>query len=309
MKLKSWCAVTAVMMGAFACGHPGGGTTAALATDHDLVDPSIAEPAVFLPGVISTEANELNCALAPDGSMVVFSVRIDGRNTLVASQRDGDGWAERETLPFSGSAADVDPYFSADGERLYFSSNRPRDANDRAADSDIWWVERTTDGEWGEPKQVEGVNSPDMDEYYTSISSSGAFFFSVFPDHGSPGDIFRADLVEGGYGTPVRVGGGVSTEHNEHDPFIAPDESYLIFTSNRPLGFGRGDLWVVFRESDGGWTEAVNMGSRINTDAYEYCAMLSPDQKTLFFTRNSGGNGDIYQVDAAVLEELRAQVP
>ena len=86
---------------------------------------------------------------------------------------------------------------------------------------------------------------------------------------------------------------------------MAPDGSYLIFTSNRENGHGRGDLWVVFRNPDGSWSDAVNMGPKINTSAYEYCAMLSPDGKYLFFTRNEGGNGDIYWVDASVIDEFR----
>jgi len=309
MKRNYWCAAMALLVASLACGQTGGGIEEASAVTGVGDDATAAEPTIFGPGVVSTEANELNCAMAPDGSMVVFSEWKDGSNTLMVSRREGDGWGAREVLPFSGSASDVDPYFSADGTRLYFSSKRPRDADDRAGDSDIWWVERSASGQWGEPVPVEGVNSPDMDEYYTSISSSGALFLSVFPEHGSPGDIFRADPVEGGYASPERIGGGVSTEHSEHDPFIAPDESYLIFTSDRPEGFGRGDLWVVFRKSDGGWSEAVNMGPAINTRAYEYCAMLSPDGRQLFFTRNAGGNGDIYRVDAAVIEELQAAVP
>lgn len=294
-----------MLIAAIGCGQAGDEKAAAAGVG----DEASFEPRVFGPGVLSTEANELNCALAPDGSMVVFSEWKDGQNTLMASRRVGESWGEREVLPFSGTASDVDPFFSADGKRMYFSSKRPRAVDDHTGDSDIWWVERSLDGEWGEPLPVEGVNSPDMDEYYTSISLKGAFFFSVFPEHGSPGDIYRADPLDGGYATPERVGGEVSTEHSEHDPFIAPDESYLIFTSDRPQGFGRGDLWVVFRNADGGWSGAINMGPDINTDAYEYCAMLSPDGSRLFFTRNAGGNGDIYEVDASVIEGLRADLP
>jgi Tol biopolymer transport system component len=309
MKRNYWFAAMVLLVISMACGQAGGGIEEASVVTAVGDDSTTAEPTIFAPGVVSTEANELNCAMAPDGSIVVFSEWKDGSNTLVASRREGDGWGAREVLPFSGSASDVDPFFSADGTRLYFSSKRPRDADDQTGDSDIWRVERSASGEWGEPVLVEGVNSPAMDEYYTSISSNGALFLSVFPEHGSPGDIFRADPVEDGYASPERIGGGVSTEHSEHDPFIAPDESYLIFTSDRPEGFGRGDLWVVFRKSDGGWSEAVNMGPMINTEAYEYCAMLSPDGRELFFTRNAGGNGDIYRVDAAVIEELRSHAP
>lgn len=263
-------------------------------------------PELFAPGVLSTDANELNCALSPDGSLVVFSERRDGRNMLMAVARQSGGWGDRSVLPFSGSASDVDPVFSADGGRLYFSSTRPTDEDDQLGDSDLWYVPRLADGSWGAPAPVAGVNSPDSDEYYTSLSASGVLYFSVFPEHGAPGDIFRAaPLGDEGYGPPERIGEPVSTEHSEHDPLIAPDESYLIFTSDRPGGHGRGDLWVVFRTPGGGWSEAVNMGPEINTGGYDYCAMLSPDGRSLFFTRNDGGNGDVYWVSVDVIERHR----
>ena len=238
MKLRSCCAALVIVMSSAGCGQSGERVAPGPDGEAGGGRSAAGEPVIFAPGELSTDANELNCALAPDGSVVVFSEWRDGRNTLMESRREGDGWGERKVLPFSGSASDVDPYFSADGTRLYFSSKRPRDADDEIGDSDIWWVERSASGEWGEPALVEGVNSPDMDEYYTSISTRGSLYLSIFPEHGSPGDIFRADPVEGGYSAPERVGGGVSSKHSEHDPFIAPDESYLFFTSDRPQGYG-----------------------------------------------------------------------
>jgi Tol biopolymer transport system component len=262
-------------------------------------------PELLGPELLSTSSNELNCAFSPDGSMLVFSEWNQGLNTLMAISRQDDGWGERKVLPFSGSWSDVDPVFSNDGSRLYFSSKRPSDDDDQNYDSNLWYVQQTEAGGWGEPALVAGVSSPEMDEYYTSISLSGTLYFSVFREHGSPGDIYRSDLLADGYAPPELVAEPVSSEHSEHDPLIAPDGSYLIFTSDRPGGIGRGDLWIVFRTPDGGWSEAQNMGPEINTEGYDYCAMLSPDQRYLFFTRNTGGNGEIYWVDAKVIDQLR----
>jgi Tol biopolymer transport system component len=225
-------------------------------------------------------------------------------NTLMAISRQDDGWGTRMVLPFSGSWSDVDPVFSTSGSRLYFSSKRPLDDADQTFDSNLWSVQLENGG-WGAPTPVAGVNTPDMDEYYTSISLDGTLYFSVFGEHGSPGDIYRSDPLSDGFAPPELIGEPVSSEHSEHDPFIAPDESYLIFTSDRPGGLGRGDLWIVFRSTDGGWSEARNMGPMINSEGYDYCAMLSPDQRYLFFTRNAGGNGDIYWVDSKVIDLLK----
>ena len=34
---------------------------------------------------------------------------------------------------------------------------------------------------------------------------------------------------------------------------VKPDESYVVFASGRPGGFGQGDLFVSFRQPDGAW--------------------------------------------------------
>ena len=55
--------------------------------------------------------------------------------------------------------------------------------------------------------------------------------------------------------------------YNNLFPFIAPDESYLIFTSDRKGNFGGGDLYISFHNIDTDtWTEPINMGAPINTD-------------------------------------------
>ena len=144
-------------------------------------------------------------------------------------------------------------------------------------------------------------------------------------------DIYWTKLVDGVYTEPVNVGEAINSQASEGDLFVAPDESYIIFvSSDRPFAFGRGDLYVSFRKEDGTWTSAKNMGEGINTEYTEYCPVVSPDGRYLFFTsyrtvdddptagrtyddireayRKPGtGLGDIYWVDAGVIDKLRAQ--
>ena len=92
---------------------------------------------------------------------------------------------------------------------------------------------------------------------------------------------------------------------------VAPDESYLIFSSRDRAGYGSGDLFVSFRTADGGWTEPKNMGSTINTDELEFCPMVSPDGRWLSFSRRYGDScptttdAEIYWMDASIIEALR----
>jgi hypothetical protein len=85
-------------------------------------------------------------------------------------------------------------------------------------------------------------------------------------------------------------------------PCIAPDESCLIFCSGRSDGsYGKADLWVSFPHEDGSWSTPINLGGNINTSDSEGFPSLSYDGKHIFFDRN----GDIYWVDAKIIEDLK----
>ncbi|MCP4723396.1 MAG: hypothetical protein GY863_00090, partial [bacterium] len=75
----------------------------------------------------------------------------------------------------------------------------------------------------------------------------------------------------------------------------------------RPGGYGSADLYICFRQSDGTWSDPVNMGANVNSNGYDYCAILSPDEKHLFFSSSRTGNGDVYWVDAKIIEELKPE--
>ena len=61
-------------------------------------------------------------------------------------------WTSPVVAPFSGKFGDLEPAFSPDGMKLYFSSNRPIDGSE-PKDYDIWVVEKTN-GRWSDPRTV-----------------------------------------------------------------------------------------------------------------------------------------------------------
>jgi len=90
-------------------------------------------------------------------------------------------------------------------------------------------------------------------------------------------------------------------------PFIAPDESYLLFSSYRLNN--QQDIFISFRLSDGTWTEAYNLGETINLDRGERFPAVSPDGKYLFFTRwVSPDNEDVMWVSANIIDDIKKEV-
>jgi len=170
------------------------------------------------------------------------------------------------------------------------------------------------DGNWSKPKTIVSWSEPinagsnintSGDEYYISFTDAGTMFFasdghprkdSSRSDH----DIYYAKYIDNEFQEPVLLDSAVNTSGYEADVFVAPDESYLIFCSTRDGGYGKGDLYISFKDADENWTDAINMGVEINSEHYEYCPSVTKDGKYLFYTSNQ----DIYWVDTEIINDL-----
>lgn len=163
---------------------------------------------------------------------------------------------------------------------------------------DIWYCKRTSDG-WSAPQNIgKPVNSA-QDETYPWITENGTMYFASSREGGmGDKDLYFSRLKKGQYSKPVHLGDAINSQFGEGDAYIAPDESYLIVCSwGRLDSHGRGDLYISFKKRDGTWSKVANMGDTINTAATEYCPVVSPDGKYLFYT----SGGDIKWVDAKII--------
>lgn len=270
-------------------------------------DPPGLEPRLFAPGTVSTDQHEVGVAFSPDGREVFFSRFRPGLGYVVMRMFEESGsWAGPEVASFSGSYSDVDVSFSPDGQRLFYISKRPLTRG--AAPSEgyqIWSLERSEEG-WGEPYPLGRHVNMGPRQLYPTATASGALYFNSSSRGYGQGDFFRAEVGSGGYGVARNLGPSVNSEYDETDAFVSPDDSYLIFTSvNRPDGFGNGDLYISFRDTDGYWVPAINMGPEVNGPFSEFCPTVSPDGKFLFFTSRRRGTDDIYWIDARILDRYR----
>ena len=131
------------------------------------------------------------------------------------------------------------------------------------------------------------------------------YIFSV-ADPGGVGqfDLYMVRNEPNGYSDPDNLK-TLNTRFNEWDPYIAPDESFLIFCSTKPEGMGRDDLYISFRDQNGNWCPPVNMGDRFNSPDSENRPYVTNDGRFLFYASSRRGNRDIYWVDAKIIEELK----
>lgn len=266
------------------------------------------KPEIFAPGVVSTEKRELNSVFTPDGNEFFFSYsKPDGEYTIMVMRRINNRWTLPQVAAFSKVFSNVDMCVSYDGKKLFFGSNRPLSEKNTVKDGfDIWMVKKEGQ-EWGKPINLGPEVNAGRHQIYPSVARNETLYFQSRREGNVGGsDIYRSEYGSGQYKKPKNLGRAINTEANEGDVCVAPDESFLIVSSSgRPDSYGKGDLYISIRQKDGSWSYAENMGETINSSETEYCPMLSPDGKYLFFTSRKSGNGDIYWVDARSIQNLR----
>lgn len=298
-------------------------------------EPRVSEPRLWGEGVISTRDDEFGAQIIasrpgdPEGDTVFFDKTVPRSQlyTILVSHRAGGHWNPPEVAPFSGTWRDSDPVFSADGKRIFFVSDRPRQGKP-VQDFDIWTVERTASG-WSEARHLDGPPNGEGSEYFASTTRDGTLYFTS-NRAGSKGgiDIWRSRLVDGRYAEPENLGDAINgPAWTNIEALVAPDESYLLIGA-----FGRGSdpgdcgLFVSYRK-DGVWQPAQSLLSGVNSPARDYSPRFSPDGRSLFFASERGlptqprtrplthrelvdamhstlnGLGNIYQID------LKAALP
>jgi len=288
----------------------------------------ITQPKLFSDTQVSTGDYESHPAFDVARRVVYFVKSTPNRRfgAILSSPYEG-AWSLPALVPFTGKYSDRSPFLTPDGARLYYSSDRTADDYDGAVakgDFDIWYVERKADSTWSEPKTLAAVNGP-ANEGDPALAKDGTFYFTSDRTGGKgQNDLWRCRVVNGNLGPAENLGDSVNTVGNESDPRVAPDQSYMIFTSDRPGGRGGLDLYVAYRRGDH-WSQAVNLGEPVNSAADELSPCISPDGEYFFWTscrsmfdvtrdrrweysellgrlrRSRNGLGDIYQIDLSAL--------
>lgn len=224
----------------------------------------------------------INAAFTPDGHTVYFSKSHGGwvGLTIFESHLQGGKWSSPEVAPFSGIFRDTDPAVSPDGKRLVFASMRDPSGNSATKYSLFQVALPFSKSAPIEPLSSE-INSGDS-ILYPSFAADGTLYFIRSMDKVTR--IFRSIYREGRYAAPELVSlPGDSTTVFDSDPSIAPDQSFLVFASNRPDSLGSNDLYISFREGEK-WCSPIHFGEPINSTQAELATALSPDGKTLYFT-------------------------
>lgn len=242
---------------------------------------------LFAENVISTNLYERDMALSPGGDEIVFTLSDykQARHCLVIIKKTGQKWGAKEILPFSGRYHDMEPFFAADGNRLFFASDRPMDSDSTRSDYNIWVSKRTADG-WGEPEPLPSTINSANNEFYPAVSKNNNLYFTAVRQNGvGSEDIFLSRFADGDYLEPEPLDTNINTATYEFNAYVSPDEDLLVFSSyGRQDDLGGGDLYISRKDKDGQWMPAVNMGPLVNSDRLDYCPYIDYPRGNFYFT-------------------------
>ncbi|BBM00132.1 PD40 domain-containing protein [Microbulbifer sp. GL-2] len=239
-------------------------------------------PEVFAPGIVSKDHGDWTGSFTPDMKEYYFG-RYNNKtkkSTKIVFKYANGQWRESEI------DVDVGGFISPDGNTMH-DGNQYRER---------------IDGDWSELKSLGSVFEK-ISIMSLTVSNNGTY---VFDERDRVGTLRYSRIVDGEREAPRPFGKEINTGKWTAHPFIALDESYIIWDSERRGGFGGVDLYISFREKDGSWGAAINFGDKINTSGADSGAKVTPDGKYLFFNRQiSADDYDVYWVDAQIIETLR----
>ncbi|MEQ8205485.1 MAG: hypothetical protein RIA65_04860 [Woeseia sp.] len=262
-------------------------------------------PQLFLPGAVSSELPEFAVTFAPDGNEVYFN-RTNAERTelkIYRSRKVGGRWSPPNVVSFSGEYRDVDPFITADGRRLYFSSNRPRKGTDGSSFS-TWYVERTANG-WSEPIDPGPPLNSNATDIYVTATRDGLLVFNSQRD--GVNRVYTARETSGVWQDPQPLRfGSVESAGN---PRISADGEYMLMVQVQERTGP--DLFYSCKYDDG-WREPVALPAIINSEFADFAPAIDPAGESLFFTSERPGMlgpqpagvrppGDIYKVSLAAV--------
>ena len=195
-------------------------------------------------------------------------------------------------------------------DRLYFTSSRaestgglydPSGGDDLKYGiyrSDLYFTEHQN-GVWRSAEKMGDVLNSARHELLYGFSTDGQRMFFLSGSSDVSGDLIIDTFSVYNEGSMIASRyGPFSPSDGDRDLYVFSD-SVMLFSSNRPGGFGGYDLYYSLKHA-GNWGSAVNLGGVINSFYDERCPFLARNGRKLFFSSNnlkSIGGLDIFEAN------------
>lgn len=191
---------------------------------------------------------------------------------------------------------DYGPVLSADEYELLFTSSRPgttggkTDPYDGHYYEDIYRSFRL--GKTWTPSENLGapINTSGHDASIALSPDGQSLIFYRYQEgslsQAGTGDLYQSKLSGERWSNPEVLSNRINSSEWEPSACLFNDGKTMVFSSNRPGGFGGLDLYFSKLLPTGEWAMAVNAGPTINSAYDEDAPFIHPDGHTLYFSSN-----------------------
>lgn len=189
--------------------------------------------------------------LSSDGQkMLIYIGEANNTGNIYSSLKNNNGWGSPEKLgkEINSGAMESTASLSSDETVMYFASDRPGGFGGK----DIYKVEKQADGSWGKPQNLGAeINTP-FDEDAPFIHPDKKTLFFTSNGHNSIGgnDIFKSVLEKDKWSKPENLGYPINTVFNDGYFVITANGKKAYFSSDRPGGAGKQDIYSIILPDD-----------------------------------------------------------
>ena len=267
---------------------------------------------------VNSERDEYLAALTADEMELIFTVRVPRSEKTIcafcqteedfyASHKENGKWQPRYPLaaPINTGYNEGAQAISPDGRYLFYTMCN---ADGGYGSCDLYWSKRIGN-RWSRPRNMGNVVNTSGWESQPSIAPDGKtiYFASNNPKGYGGVDIWKTEMLEEGiFSEPVNLGPVINTKKDDTAPFIHPDGRTLYFASDGRPGMGGKDLYYSVLLENNNWSEPVNLGYPINTQADEINILISASGTTAYFSSDkAGGYGGLDLYYFTLDEQLR----
>ncbi|NJO89045.1 MAG: hypothetical protein HC831_08880 [Chloroflexia bacterium] len=260
-----------------------------------------SKPEIFAPGLVSTmKGFEFAGTFSPDNNEYFFTQRDLGFGQRIRYfKREKDKWSNIDFAPFTYDCFEFEPFVTVDGNKVYYGSRRPLPEDTVINKRTAIWMSEKINLKWSPPKLV------GEQMMYVTLSQNGTLYTTDLS--GKVSGLINRVYQDGKFKEGVSLGDNVNFMSSTAHPYIAPDESYVIFDA-QPDGFEAGArFFISFRKKDGTWTDPAKLSDEINKGDV-MCPKVSPDGKYFFFNSNKDGYSDIYWISADFIKKMKKNI-
>lgn len=253
----------------------------------------VLESEVVLPAIYGGSAATIEDPISLEQAIkklidaCTFGIELSQNPSRVAIENLGD--------QINSDRAEYAPVINAAGDELFFSSKIEIEKGEYA--ERLFYSKMGAKKNWSKPVEIKITDDVYADIAPLYISPSNDLGL-IYDSRTNNGDIFVVEKNNGKWEEGNSLPKTINSKYWEPSASMFPDKNTLIFSSNRPGGYGGLDLYISKKNDKGKWSDPENMGSVINTPFDEDAPFVLYNEPRMYFSsrgHKGAGGYDIFK--------------